>query len=128
MAKRPIKKKISKISTLLDVPAKAKETPDKVEEPVKKVKHTTIDYNKIADAYKKEMQSKTGRPKKEVSANRVKLTTKLNSELIKFLKITAVQKDITTADFIEELIIEYIRTNKPDYTFDSEITERIKNK
>ena len=73
------------------------------------------------------MQSKTGRPKKPESANRVKLTTKLHAELIKFLKVTAVQKDITTADFIEELIIEYIRTNKPDYTFDSEITERIKN-
>lgn len=128
MAKRPAKKKISKVSTLLETP----EVADKVKEAKEQLKtaisHTIIDYNKIADDYKKAMQSKTGRPKKPEAANRVKLTTKLHAELIKFLKVTAIQNGITTADFIEELIIAYIQANNIDYPFNSEIMERLKNR
>lgn len=50
---------------------------------------------------------KRGRPKKPASANRVKHTTAIDANLIKWVKIFAIEKGVTTADIIEEALFSF---------------------
>jgi predicted HicB family RNase H-like nuclease len=67
-------------------------------------KKKKTDYTSIIDGYKEEMKQQTGRPKKQASEGRVKLTTSINESLIKKAKIKAVTLGITLADLIEDLL------------------------
>ena len=67
-------------------------------------KKKKTDYTSIIDGYKEEMKQQTGRPKKQASEGRVKLTTSINEGLIKKAKIKAVNLGITLADLIEDLL------------------------
>ena len=109
------KKRISKVGAIFTEP----------KEPAKEVK--PIDYDKIEKDYQAATGNNTtiGRPKKNVSANRVKLTTKLNESLIKYLKIEAVERGVSNADFLEDIIIDYIRNNPTEYEFSDEIKSRL---
>ena len=48
-----------------------------------------------------------GRPIKESSVGRVKYTTAISKDLIRFLRVEAAQKDMTPADLLEIIISEY---------------------
>ena len=48
-----------------------------------------------------------GRPIKATSAARVKYTTAISKELIRFLRVEAAQRDMTPADLLEIIISEY---------------------
>ena len=67
-------------------------------------KKKKTDYTSIIDGYKEEMKQQTGRPKKQASEGRVKLTTSINESLIKKAKIKAIDLGVTLADLIEDLL------------------------
>lgn len=48
-----------------------------------------------------------GRPIKESSVGRVKYTTALSKDLIKFLRVEAAQREITPADLLDIIITEF---------------------
>ena len=48
-----------------------------------------------------------GRPVKATSAARVKYTTAISKDLIRFLRVEAAQRDMTPADLLEIIISEY---------------------
>ena len=48
-----------------------------------------------------------GRPVKAASAGRVKYTTAISKDLIRFLRVEAAQRDMTPADLLEIIISEY---------------------
>lgn len=52
-------------------------------------------------------KSMGGRPVKATSASRVKYTTAISKDLIRFLRVEAAQRDITPADLLETIISEY---------------------
>jgi predicted HicB family RNase H-like nuclease len=70
---------------------------------------TEVDYTSIIEDYKDSMSGKSmGRPKKEKSKGRVKLTTQINGELIKRAKIKAIELGISLADMLEEALSEHL--------------------
>jgi hypothetical protein len=48
-----------------------------------------------------------GRPVKATSVGRVKYTTAISKDLIRFLRVEAAQRDMTPADLLEIIISEY---------------------
>ena len=75
-----------------------------------KGKKTTSDYSDLIGGFEKGTTAKgAGRPKKAQSANRVKLTTSIDKELIAKAKIEAIKTEQTLADFIEGLLREYFQ-------------------
>lgn len=52
----------------------------------------------------------TGRPKKEAAKDRVKFTTSLRSDLVKWLKLQAIEQGVTPADILEKAIMRYKST------------------
>ena len=53
-----------------------------------------------------------GRPVKAASAGRVKYTTAITKDLIRFLRVEAAQRDMTPADLLEIIISEYQATGE----------------
>ncbi len=56
---------------------------------------------------KTELASKTGRPKKVISEGRVKLTTSMQSSLVKWFKKYAIDTGQTLADVLESAANQY---------------------
>lgn len=52
-------------------------------------------------------KSKTGRKRKEASADRVKYTTAINDSLLKWVKHYAIENGVTSADVIENALNLY---------------------
>jgi hypothetical protein len=48
-----------------------------------------------------------GRPIKESSVGRIKYTTALSKDMIRFLRVEAAQRDMTPADLLEIILGEY---------------------
>lgn len=48
-----------------------------------------------------------GRPVKAASVGRVKYTTAISKDLIRFLRVEAAQRDMTPADLLEIILSEY---------------------
>lgn len=48
-----------------------------------------------------------GRPIKESSVGRIKYTTALSKDMIRFLRVEAAQRDVTPADLLEVILGEY---------------------
>jgi hypothetical protein len=55
-----------------------------------------------------------GRPVKESSVGRIKYTTALSKEMIRFLRVEAAQRDITPADLLDIILGEYQNKLKED--------------
>jgi hypothetical protein len=53
-----------------------------------------------------------GRPKKEASANRIKYTTSLTKETIRFLRVEAAMRDISPADLLDTIINNFREKGK----------------
>lgn len=62
----------------------------------------------------KKEKVKIGRPKKASSAHRVKHTTSINENLLKWVKHHAIEEGVTTADIIENAV-SYYRTHLANY-------------
>ena len=48
-----------------------------------------------------------GRPVKESSIGRIKYTTALSKDMIRFLRVQAAQRDMSPADLLEVILSEY---------------------
>lgn len=55
----------------------------------------------------KSKSNKTGRKRKEASADRVKYTTAINDSLLKWVKHYAIENGVTSADVIENALNLY---------------------
>ena len=56
-----------------------------------------------------------GRPIKATSAGRVKYTTAISKDLIRFLRVEAAQRDMTPADLLEIILSEYQVTGQKGF-------------
>ena len=61
-----------------------------------------------------EPEAKTGRPIKENAIGRVKFTTALRPDVVKWLKTYAIANDQTAADILETALIKYKSENDPN--------------
>ena len=60
-----------------------------------------------------------GRPVKESSIGRLKYTTALSKDMIRFLRVEAAQRDMTPADLLEVILGEYKnKVNEDWYVLD----------
>ncbi len=64
-------------------------------------------YQTFASAPIVEPKRNSGRPKKETSIGRVKYTTSLTKESIRFLRVEAAMRDISPADLLELIILDF---------------------
>jgi hypothetical protein len=55
-----------------------------------------------------------GRPVKESSIGRIKYTTALSKDMIRFLRVEAAQRDMTPADLLEIILSDYKNNLKTD--------------
>lgn len=55
-----------------------------------------------------------GRPVKESSIGRIKYTTALSKDMIRFLRVEAAQRDMTPADLLEIILSDYKDKLKAD--------------
>ena len=62
-----------------------------------------------------EKPTKTGRPQKETAVGRIKYTTSLRGEVVKWLKTKAVQMDLTPADLLEAALFDYRKKLEADF-------------
>ena len=104
MAKRPAKKKTSRaeeIAAELEKDLAGLTPPDQIEEQTAEITG--------ADPEPAAVNNKIGgRPVDPNKARRKKYTTMADPELIKRMKIDAINKGITTADLLEELMIKHL--------------------
>lgn len=66
-----------------------------------------VEYPTIVAAEVHTNKNVGGRPVKATSVGRVKYTTAISKDLIRFLRVEAAQRDMTPADFLEIIISEY---------------------
>ena len=126
MAKKPIKKKVSRVNiTQVD----AQEIADAIEK-TGAVKKTVVsdktDYSNISKDYIKKIQGNTGRPKNPETAHKVKYTTTINKDVLRLLRVIAGDLGMSANELIEKLTIEYLSANEEKYS--GMIPDTIRNK
>lgn len=122
MAKRGKKQDISRISRIkAQAPApQPKVSDNKEESPATKTSNA-----ELIKEYRSQY-SKAGRPVKATTKDRVKFTTTINDSLIMWLKSEAALQKVTNADFLEQILMEFIANNTGD-VIPQHLDERIKN-
>jgi len=100
MAKRPKRTKTD-LGDLTPPEEIVKETAKITGKEIEEPKETKIIIKKVG-----------GRPKDPKKSSRTKYTTMADPTIIKQMKIKAIQQDMTTADLLEVLMVEYLKKNK----------------
>lgn len=78
-------------------------------ESLKKLKSTLPEANQVEDQLKQMIGQKSGRPLKTAAVGRRKFTTQLQPKLIADLKKAAIDKEITAADLLEQILKDYFK-------------------
>ena len=101
-----LRQEIEKMKVELSQPSTPLPTPDEVTKAVSQATNLPLP-EPVATLVAPESEARTGRPIKENAIGRVKFTTALRPDVVKWLKTYAIANDQTAADILETALVKF---------------------